>query len=249
MEIINILWTGGLDSTYRVSELCVKWSGIIQPYYIKAKERNSAEYELNAIHKITGILRESFCTKAVLKDVIVIEESSILPDDNIKKARQVLSDKYALGSQYDFIARFLKQKRIEAEVGVMFTDRGKVSKCIGNADNRLIKFRENGVSYYKTNPDVVSVESQAIFGNMRFPSSLMNKTKVEEREGLLALGLEEVYKSTWFCHTPVRGLPCGRCNPCKDAIAEGMPERVPLNGRLLGLIRAMHHRIINLFKK
>ena len=155
---------------------------------------------------------------------------------------------YTLGSQYAFIARLLAQNNMKAEVGVLFTDRGKVSRCLGNAENRLVKVIDGELSYYRTNADVISAESQAVFGNMLFPASLMNKTKIEERDDLIRMELKDVYKKTWFCHTPVWGMPCGRCNPCKDAIAEGMPERVPFWGRVLGIVRAIWHRIIKLFR-
>jgi hypothetical protein len=49
--------------------------------------------------------------------------------------------------------------------------------------------------------------------------------------------MNDVVLSTWFCHSPILGQPCGRCNPCKDALAEGLAWRVPIIGRLLGVLR------------
>jgi hypothetical protein len=38
---------------------------------------------------------------------------------------------------------------------------------------------------------------------------------------------------TWFCHTPVRGRPCGICAPCVYTIEEGLARRVPVSRRVL----------------
>lgn len=39
------------------------------------------------------------------------------------------------------------------------------------------------------------------------------------------LGFEEALKKTWFCFTPINDKPCGSCNPCLTAIADGMQWR------------------------
>ncbi len=34
--------------------------------------------------------------------------------------------------------------------------------------------------------------------------------------------------ATWFCYSPVDGEPCGRCNPCKYTIQEGIAPCVAI---------------------
>ena len=36
----------------------------------------------------------------------------------------------------------------------------------------------------------------------------------------------DIMKTTWFCHSPINGKPCGKCNPCKGVVEEGMAERL-----------------------
>ena len=36
---------------------------------------------------------------------------------------------------------------------------------------------------------------------------------------------EDIMNLTWFCHTPIDGKPCGKCNPCRYTIEEGLRER------------------------
>jgi hypothetical protein len=44
---------------------------------------------------------------------------------------------------------------------------------------------------------------------------------------------------TWFCHRPIRGEPCGVCNPCIYTIQEGLGVRVPASGRRRYRMRVM----------
>lgn len=52
METVNVLWTGGLDSSYRIIELS-RLDIDIQPYYIYDHTRGSIKHELKAIKMIT----------------------------------------------------------------------------------------------------------------------------------------------------------------------------------------------------
>ena len=72
-RVVHILWTGGLESTYRVVELS-QTDCIIQPHYIIYKyrgKRESKDYELRAIHKITDILRKDERTRATILPPII----------------------------------------------------------------------------------------------------------------------------------------------------------------------------------
>jgi 7-cyano-7-deazaguanine synthase len=74
---------------------------------------------------------------------------------------------------------------------------------------------------------------------------LFNTEKVEEIRLMREWGMNDVVMSTWFCHTPVFGKPCGCCNPCRDALNEGLAWRVPMSGRVLGTAR----RVIRVIPK
>jgi 7-cyano-7-deazaguanine synthase len=86
-----------------------------------------------------------------------------------------------------------------------------------------------------------------IFGNMHFPELLFSIDKLEEIRLLREWGMNDVVKTTWFCHNPVLGKPCGHCNPCRDALNEGLAWRVPLSGRILGTLRIPFHFACTVF--
>src|SRR5690606_27828699 len=65
-----------------------------------------------------------------------------------------------------------------------------------------------------------------LFAAFRFP--LVKLTKLEMAEIARDMAFEDLLELTWFCHQPTRvGSPCGRCNPCKYTIKNGLQRRVP----------------------
>lgn len=60
---VHILWTGGLDSTYRVVELS-KTDCVIHPHYIIITSRRTVSNELRSISDITAILNSDKRTRA-----------------------------------------------------------------------------------------------------------------------------------------------------------------------------------------
>lgn len=252
MKKINVLWTGGLDSTFRMCQLALQ-NVEINPYYIIDKNRKSTPKELAAIRNITKELRKNNHTKATINPLKIIQQDDIPKNESITNAWQVLKRKYKLGSQYDFLARFAHQLGNEGlELGVTFDPRGKIARTvygegaggnIGDLTDRKdywLAKRSDGKNVFTYMPidyDNASSEFKTIFWCLNMPLSLFQITKPEEYKGILRMSFEKIAELTWFCHTPVLGMPCGQCNPCKDALNEGMEWRLPLTGRILGGIR------------
>ena len=51
-EPINLFWTGGWDSTFRLLQLIIVFRKRVQPYYIIDTTRKSVQNEKQAINKI-----------------------------------------------------------------------------------------------------------------------------------------------------------------------------------------------------
>ena len=68
------------------------------------------------------------------------------------------------------------------------------------------------------------------------PAPLPAEGRASLERAMRAMGVLDLMHLTWFCHTPVRQKPCGRCPPCIQAIEEGMRDRVSLRalGRYYG---------------
>ena len=79
MTTIDVLWTGGLDSTFLVASLCAHEDIAVQPYYIIDEARRSTEQELKAIRTITDALRLHPATRGELRDVRIFHKADIAP--------------------------------------------------------------------------------------------------------------------------------------------------------------------------
>lgn len=236
---INILWTGGLDSTFRVIELLTSLpEGYkIQPYYILDEKRKSFSHEIKAMNSITEIANKKSENRVRIRPLIIIKKSEIPSDPQITYAYNVLMDKYNLGGQYDWLARFAKYKNINIELGLEYSPRRKAYNTIKSEGELIEVSPSDGYTVYSIDKSTSTRELNTVFGRFMLSPRLFNITKQKEVEILRTLGYNEIIPLTWFCHRPICGYPCGQCNPCKDALNEGMAWRVPFIGRVLGILR------------
>ena len=241
-RIVNILWTGGLDSSFRVIELS-QMEIIISPYYIVDPVRKSLSYELNAINKITNIIRKHPRTKATLLDLNKIYIEDIKKDSLITDAFNRLHERYMIGHQYDLIARYALQNHIRLEMSLEKSNRSKAMNCI-LSETHLITLVDGEYKVLRINCAQSSSDGSAIYSHIDFPCSLWEMTKKEEVVRLIEMGHRNTIRHTWFCHFPIWGMPCGHCNPCRDSINEGLSFRVPLLGKILYYIYKPYYSII-----
>lgn len=226
LPCVNILWTGGFDSSYRMVQLS-QHEVNVQPYYL-TDNRRSEQNELKAIAAITEDIEKRPDTKCKILPLIKFKVSDIEPDKAITEAYERLLATISIGPQYDWLARYAKSVQgLE-----LCLEKSKISKaynCI--MQNGDIKKISNGNIAYaiidekESSPDLVKV-----FGGFHFPLPLFEKTKIEILEEYKILGFGETINKTWFCHRPINNEPCGWCNPCKSVIEEGLPFRIPPKG-------------------
>ena len=217
METIKVLWTGGFDSTFRIAQLS-KYECIIEPYYI-SDNRRSESNELNAIKSIISILVNKNDTKCTFKQLQIVKSSEVPPNLSITNAYKDILKTDFFGSQYDWLARYAA---INPGLELSIHKDDKALKII-NKYGRLIHVNRNGFSYYVIDKEKSDSRIVQLFGNYHIP--LINYTKIEMRKEYEKLGLVEVSEKTWFCYTPINNKPCGKCNPCKYTIEEGLTDR------------------------
>lgn len=215
-KTVEIFWTGGYDSTYRVVELSRR-DITIQPYYLSDNRLNE-KYELGAIKRITKLIKNHPDTKAELLDTVVI------PVDSRPEAQPKIRDAYNrifaknwLGNQYVWLAEFaIGHKGIELSI-----EKGTNPVKLINANGGFKKLADGS---YAVDEAITNADYLELFGNFTMP--LLDVTKLDMKEFFKAHGYDEIMKATWFCHTPINGKPCGKCNPCKGVVEEGMAERL-----------------------
>ena len=231
---VSILWTGGLDSTYRVLELSMT-DVTIQPYYL-ASVNPSTQYELRAIKLITEAIIKRPETKCMLLPPIIVQASQINANAEITAAWGILHGLYKLGSQYDWIARFAEQYELTLELGIEKDFKEStilrcLSQCGGYStlEDKFVVISDKGTD-----------EARLVFKNMRFPLPLFNMTKKDEISQFKKWGADDILNLTWFCYKPVNGKPCGLCDPCKTYIEVGLSSQIPKNRLVLYHFRKKH---------
>ena len=225
MDRFNIMWTGGLDSTYTMI-VYSRYEIEIQPYYLK-HGRRSEKYELAAMETLMKDILSHEGTKAKILPLIVIEESDIPRDSEIEEAFALLKAEGGLGSQYDWITRYARHHDVEGLYYSPVKPMSSASKfraCIEGYGGILEKKNSVGRTYFTIDEEKSRPELKAIFGGFNM-SETFDMTKIDEEKVLRDNGYTSLMEKTWFCHTPVLGKPCGYCHPCETTIEAGQTWR------------------------
>ena len=218
IPVVNIFWTGGWDSTFRIVSLAGK-EVIIRPYYIK-ENRKSEWHELNAMSVIRKELINRESTKCILNPVEILKVSDIPEDPEITDAYNYFRQKCHIGSQYEWLSRFAKKKK-GVELGIL--KNGGICNLIKT--HGKIKTVKSGTlgTKYLLDHSVSSREIITLFGNFHFPLIELNKAEMKKEAEVK--GFIDIMNKTVFCHRPKDNKPCGECPPCNQAINDGMKYR------------------------
>lgn len=245
-RIIEILWTGGFDSTFRVLQLS-RLPVVIQPFYLP-DGREIQNIELSTIRKITDMLCQKKETKAEIRPVQVVQLKKEELSPEIVEAYGNVLKKDWLGTQYMYIGTFAREHQ-----GIELSIHHEAIELIRKyAELRKISDELIG-DYYEVDPLNAGKDILTIFQNCHFP--LADYTKLSMSKIYRKWGCEDVMNTTWFCHYPVKGKPCGTCNPCQCTIREGLSERftrkalfrfymLPLTGPLKSWLYKYKQRIL-----
>lgn len=191
-QIVEILWTGGFDSTFRIIQLS-RCDVAIQPYYM-SDNRKSEENELNAIKSITESLKAHESTRCIFLDLIIVGVEDRQNDPVIQKAWAELRKTDFFGSQYEWLASFASNhKGIELSIHeddkavILIKKYGNLKKCTDPVlgDYEMID-RE------KSNKNI-----EILFGNYHLP--LVSWTKLQMKEFYEKNNYSHIMDMTWFC--------------------------------------------------
>lgn len=220
---VHILWTGGWDSTFRLLDLALLRGRAVQPHYIVYTARRSTLYELRAIHAIReGLAELSPDAARRVAPTHVVSIHDIAPDATTSRRYARLRERGPLGIQYDWLARFVRQYGVrDLELCIHVDDKAEIFVRPYAEPHET----RDGDRWWTLGRDAAADPDLELFTAYRFP--LLAMSKVDMRERARAHGFLPLMQRTWFCHSPVGELPCGRCNPCVYTVEEGMAERLP----------------------
>ena len=209
MDKIEMLWSGGWDSTYM---LCMEARKpiTIKPYYI-VFHRPGEKEERAAMVRILKKMKEHKEFKARILPVKYVDSSKIVITDEVRSAFEKYKGKpYKVGGQYLILAAFaLQHKGIYLGQERYYETPGHLTKLMYEKGH--MKFTDDGVGYF--NESDCDKDVFLLFGNYTYP--IAKKTELIMQEDAEHLGFMDIMDETWFCYTPTKdGKPCGACLPC-----------------------------------
>lgn len=224
-----VFWTSGWDSTYMVIRL-LREGYTVQPIYIYNPKRKSRHHELAALDHLSALIPTRIKTGKLLP-YRVVNLKDIKIDPEIVQAFTDISEaipdgQRPLGYQYRYLASFIKQNSDEFPVVALGLERAlSPETCACSAIIRQFGALtpEMRIDAQRSTPALV-----ALLGNFEFP--IMDTTEPEMRQQIKDWGYEDIMKNIWFCHRPIKGEPCGVCNPCSSKIAGNMEFLLPASG-------------------
>lgn len=150
-----------------------------------------------------------------------VQLEKIPKDKKITAAYHHLCKSVKLGSQYEWLARLTKIYP-GLEIGIEKPS-GEYSGCVDAIESFGKMKEDSGV--WIIDPDRSSEECNLLFGGFRFP--IINVTEVEMVNNIKQWGYEDIMKMIWFCHSPIKGRPCGICRPCQQKMECNMQFLLP----------------------
>ncbi|HEA52661.1 hypothetical protein LCGC14_0832060 [marine sediment metagenome] len=240
-HMVNILWTGGYDSSFRMVQLSQK-DVIIQPYYL-SDNRNSEKNELNAIEEITSDIEKNPKTKCKILPIVIKNTSEVKPDNEITQSYLELKKSLPIGSQYEWLSRFAKEQNmedLELSIEKPISGSGLVVNLFDKFNAKMNLETDGEISYYRLEKKGSDQNLYRVFGKFHYPSPLFDMYKTDMLGAYKKLGFENTIEKTWFCHTPIRNQPCGLCNPCESVIKEGLGFRLPILSRIRNKIKILY---------
>ena len=232
-QAINILWTGGMDSTFRLAQLLFIYKKNVQPYYIIDEERFSTQYELRAMEAIKKrcIQKDPENEKRILP-TIFHDLKNIPADKEISDSYQRLVKIESIGIQYQWLARFCKFMQItDMELSLetaIFDKDNRTRKLLGE---HLKEIESDTGKTFRLSESAKGLDKFAIYGYFTFPA--YDFTKADKYEYSVKYKFDDVIRLTWFCHMPTKwGKPCGKCHPCRAAYREGLKWRLPFSAKI-----------------
>lgn len=236
---MNIFWTGGWDSTFRILQCVIVLKKTVQPHYLIDIGRKSLHNELKAIANIKEKLFKLFPYTQKLLLPIKFEELSNIPENtDINAAFNELREKIKLGDQYEWLSRYCLFNKI-SNMELSY-EKGENSPKQEFVIRNLFLAKNNFGKTYKSSEKSENKPFHRLFSNFEWP--LIETSREDMIEISKDYEFQELLYLTWFCHEPKKNKPCGICAPCTQAMEDNFGFRMPLISKIRYYLRVITTR-------
>ena len=239
MKTYNVCWSGGIDSTFIVTQLS-QLPVTIQPFYVKGQTfRLSEPQELAAISSIRELLLADSRTKAEILSPIIIEKDDVkLKDRELVQAhrriymrlleeyklknggklppagsQQIYVDHAYISPQYLAFASLAKFLNTTLELGLLCED-FELYAILSNTSSKIVELDDvtgRKILYFGAN--TTDKDLYMIFKNFRFTIPGQNMYKTDVWKWYETNNYLEVRAKTNFCQAPLP-MQGGGYEPC-----------------------------------
>jgi len=239
---VDMLWTGGWDSTFRLLDVVHRADVTVQPWYVVDPLRPSADHEQRAMDD----LRARFAAQrpdlaARILPTVLYPRADIPEMPEVTALWDAIRARDRIGKQYDWLSRLARHEGLtRLEIGIQGApDSGWAFTLAKNG--RRVETAYGPVLELVEKPEPPEYE---LFRPFVF--SLVSTVKLEMLADAERAGFAPLLEYTWFCAEPRGAHACGTCHPCQQALAQGMSRRMPLRSRVIGTV---HGRVISARRK
>ena len=228
---VNLFWTGGWDSSFRLLQLVLVEMRKVQPYYLIDPKRQSLRNEINARRDIKErLFKEYPHTRELILPTFYYEVNDLKGDEELLEAYHVFLQFKVLETQYLWLSLFCKQMGInDMELCVE-----GVTQSVKPIERRVwssFLVPDEGSCSFRIADEFKDTVIQTLFRFFKYPIRSFT------RQGMEAYAAERGWADylymTWFCHYPVRVCyPCGTCYPCQQVLRRGYDKRIPWHRRV-----------------
>lgn len=214
----TVLFTGGLDSTYRLCQLARDKEAVVQPVYILFPDdgksphiRPELQREIEAQDKVLEFITTHPETKAMILPIRRIHRDAIPQDIRVMELESYLAE-YQLGWQYLYfaiLAKYYPKLELcqEGYPDVTLTDK--------------LEFQMEG-QYRVLSPNVCDERLATLFKGLSWP--IFGTTRKQMVQDIKAWGYSGIFDRIWWCYHNINGKPCGICDNCRAKIVAGLKE-------------------------
>jgi hypothetical protein len=230
MCVVNLLWTGGWDSTFRLLSLISSYSCMVQPYYVISRGRPSWRIEVRTMDAIASACRRNPSKYiGTILPTVFVDVDDLAQDQNIKHSLARLNKRTHVGEQFEYLAAYAKQSGINGlELAI---ENSAVVTYLHDLLCMHLTLGEGPVTGVYVLSDDADNDLKEVFKYFSYP--VFDLTKRQMEEAAKEQGFLDLLEMSWFCQRPVGGRhPCGTCPPCQTTIQDGLSRRVGSRGLL-----------------
>lgn len=217
---IDIFWTGGMDSTFRVIQLLLTTNYLVQPHYI-VRHEHSTGIEIYTQIRLRRMISSDFPEVMLRLLPTIYTNENLIPEFNDinEQITDLRKNGKKIVQQYELMANYCREFNIN-KIDVA------LDKTPGEPAQEWLDKHFAGAS---------------AFDSFTYP--IFHLTKIDMIKIAQENKWDDILALTSFCRRPnIKITPCGQCGPCIDAVISGVGFRLPFIPRMKAKIQIPFRR-------